>query len=172
MWSHPSAEKDSCRLPVASAPLPKVKLSGTKLPGKCLPLALVPANGQLSLRETAFMSLGVKKLSSSFPSSFPWLLSSRTKNEVATHVQLKLKWSERLLSGTHGSEWVVFPVRELMLPRNWWMCSATSRSCRSSSLLLQACLAMAFVVLFAWCFPSWALCDLWWLLWLVLLHWI
>lgn len=53
------------RKAAASAPLPKVKPSGTKLPGKYFPLALVPANGQLSLRETVFVSLGVKRLSSS-----------------------------------------------------------------------------------------------------------
>lgn len=53
--------------------------------------------------------------------------------------------SERLLSGTRGSKQVVFAVRELMLPHNSWMCSTSSCSCHSSSLLLQACLVVAFV---------------------------
>lgn len=61
--------------------------------------------------------------------------------------------SERLLSGTRGLKWVVFAVRELMLPCKSWMCSVSRRSCHSSSLLLQACPAMAFACCLHGAFP-------------------
>ena len=141
------------RKTAASAPLPRVKPSGTKFPGKCFPLGLVPANGQLSLRETVFISLGVKKLSSSsLPSIDCWVAAGKMKLLLmfsSDPNRVKDSWVEHMARNGLCLWW-----------ENEWM-SLTDQPCwEHSDIFLQIWQKLLYLlwptlVSLLFCFPVW-----------------